>query len=138
MIEVVQRELLRVNNQNSSHSPPESRSISSTKRSIIFPANQSNHSFKLTRKRGMTNFNSTKRPSSYQQRHTSVNHADDEFETSFDEIPTGPENIDEIVRETVDRLVAMTLLSTAPYVVNMLTTIPTNTDSTSVSTNVSH
>lgn len=129
--------MLRVNKQNASVSPPESpyfqsRSVSSTKsshRSIVSSVLPTNPSFKLARKRGVPHFNQTKKSSPFQQYHRT----DDEFDTSFDDISTAPENIDEIVRETVDRLVAMTLLNTAPYVVNMLTTIPTSTDSTNVS-----
>jgi hypothetical protein len=64
-----------------------------------------------------------------------------EFEQSTDDIQSGPENIEEIVRETVDRLVAITLLNNAPFIVNMLTAVPgngnnINTDS-QILTNVS-
>ena len=48
------------------------------------------------------------------------------MEQSIEDLPTGPENIEEIVRETVDRLVTITLLNTAPFVVNMLTAVPGN------------
>ncbi|CAF1561690.1 unnamed protein product, partial [Adineta steineri] len=45
---------------------------------------------------------------------------------------SGPENIEEIVRETVDTLVAITLCNTAPYIVNMLTAMPNNGNNTNI------
>ncbi|UJR26240.1 hypothetical protein I4U23_007581 [Adineta vaga] len=158
LIEVVQKELLRVNGQTNSISPSSSppshmRSFSSSKlqnrilqsnsnphRSLIssvlpssHPASltsQSNHSFKITRKRGTMNFNHTKRSFSLQQRNQSFNNDEDDHgfmdNHDLEDISTGPENIEEIVRDTVDKLVAITSLNTAPYVVNMLTTIPNN------------
>jgi hypothetical protein len=36
------------------------------------------------------------------------------------------ETIEDVVRDTVDRLVAITILNTAPFVVNMLTAVPGN------------
>jgi hypothetical protein len=170
LIEVVQKELLRVNSQtntiSSSSSPPhysQSRLIPSFKlqnrlstphRSIIstvlpssHPASftsQTNQSFKITRKRGMMNFNNSRKSSSFQQRNKSFNNNDDdqdfieneEMNQSVEDIQSGPENIEEIVRDTVDRLVAITLLNNAPFIVNMLTAVPgsnTNAESTNVS-----
>ena len=153
LIEVVQKELLRVNGQNNSispsSSPPHTRSlpsfrlqnrisqsISSPHRSIIssgLPSSQSNHTFKLARKRGFINLNNSKKASSFQQRNRSFNnnHSDDymdnnEFDQSLEDTQSGPENIEEIVRDTVDKLVAITLLNNAPFIVNMLTAVPGN------------
>jgi hypothetical protein len=161
LIEVVQKELLRVNGQTNSISPSSSppyysqtRSLPSLKlqnrisqstltphRSIIssvLPSSSSNHSFKITRKRGIINFDNTKKIS-LQQRNKSFDDHDD-IEQSIDDVQSGPENIEEIVRETVDRLVAITLLNNAPFIVNMYTTIPgngNNTNTDSFGTNVS-
>ena len=176
LIEVVQKELLRVNAQTNSISPPSSpphyshiRSLPSSKLqnrishstysphrsaiSSILPSShpgsltsQSNHSFKLARKRGLINLNNSKKVLAFQQRNRSFNNNhDDDFmdhdgmDSSRDETQSGPENIEEIVRDTVDRLVAITLLNTAPFVVNMLTAIPGNGNNTEsqISSNVS-
>lgn len=62
----------------------------------------------------------------------------DDHDESIDQIDESTidsnENIEEIVRETVDRLVAITLLNNAPFIVNMLTAIPGNsvTNSTNI------
>lgn len=93
---------------------------------------QSNQSFKLARKRGSINLNHSRKISSSYQRNRSFNHhhQDDDFidhdgfDSAMDDAQSGPENIEEIVRDVVDKLVAITLLNTAPFVVNMLTAIP--------------
>ena len=97
---------------------------------------QSNQSFKLARKRGLINLTHSKRVSSVQQqqqRHKSFSqHHDDDlmdhdgWDSAIDDAQSGPENVEEIVRDVVDKLVAITLLNTAPFVVNMLTAIPGN------------
>lgn len=98
---------------------------------------QSNQSFKLARKRGLINLSHSKRTSSLQQqqhhRNQSFNlhHQDDlmdhdGWDSTIDDGQSGPENVEEIVRDVVDKLVAITLLNTAPFVVNMLTAIPGN------------
>ncbi|CAF4367801.1 unnamed protein product [Didymodactylos carnosus] len=46
------------------------------------------------------------------------------------------ENIEDIVQETVDALVAMATMNTAPFVVNMLTAIPSQTQQQSASSNL--
>lgn len=57
---------------------------------------------------------------------------------SSDDPHADTENIEEIVRETVDRLVAITLLNNAPFIVNMLTAFPgNNTESKSLTNTVS-
>jgi hypothetical protein len=112
---------------------------------------QSNHSFKIARKHGNFNLHHTKRISSTRQGSKSFNTDDednslmgnDDFEQyhlneSIEDIQSGPENIEEIVRDTVDKLVAITLLNNAPFIVNMLTAIPGNTNTESkLLTNVS-
>ena len=40
------------------------------------------------------------------------------------------ESIEDVVRDTVDRLVAITILNTAPFVVNMFTAGPSSANST--------
>ena len=170
MIEVVQKELRRVNGQtnfiSSSSSPPDhsqTRSLSSTKlqnrilqststphRSIIstilpssHPASltsQSNHSFKITHKRGIINLTHPKQISSFQQRNKSFNTDDDDNHymdnDDAEDQQSGPENIEEIVRDTVDKLVAITLLNNAPFIVNMLTAIPGNGDNTNTESKI--
>ena len=138
----------QTNSISPSSSPPHIRSLPSFKLqnrisqsnlsphrstlSSVLPLSQTNHSFKLARKRGFTNMNSSRKVSPFQQRNRSFNnHEDDyidnnDFDQSTEDIPSGPENIEEIVRETVDRLVAITLLNNAPYIVNMLTAVPGN------------
>jgi hypothetical protein len=97
---------------------------------------QSNHSFKITRKRGFINLNNSRKISLLQHRSKSYNNDDDNYiendqmEQPIEDIQTGPENIEEIVRDTVDRLVAITLLNNAPFIVNMLTPVPGNGNST--------
>jgi hypothetical protein len=127
-----------------------SQSTSSPHRSIIssiLPSShpgsltsQSNHSFKITRKRGMINFNNSKKFSSFQQRNKSYDDHDfmenDDMEQSMEDIQSGPENIEEIVRDTVDRIVAITLLNTAPFIVNMLTAIPGNGNNTNTESQI--
>jgi hypothetical protein len=164
LIEVVQKELLRVNGQINSISPSSSppsqmrslppsklqnrifQSASTPHRSIIstiLPSShpnsltsQSNHSFKITRKRGFINLNNSRKISLLQHRSKSYNNDDDNYiesdqmEQPIEDIQTGPENIEEIVRDTVDRLVAITLLNNAPFIVNMLTPVPGNGNST--------
>ena len=76
LIEVVQKELLRVNSQTNSISPPSSskfqnrpsQSTSTPHRSMIssvlpssHPGSLTSQSFKITRKRGMMNFNHSKK-----------------------------------------------------------------------------
>jgi hypothetical protein len=165
LIEVVQKELLRVNAQTNSISPPSSpyhysptRSLSSSKfqnrilqstssphRSIISShpgslTSQSNHSFKIARKRGIINFNNSKKFTSFQQRNKSYDDhnfmENDDMEQSIEYIQSGPENIEEIVRDTVDRLVAITILNTAPFIVNMLTAIPGNGNNTNTESQI--
>ena len=165
LIEVVQKELRRVDEQATSMSPlssppyaTHSRSVSTPKhqqnrlfqstlpRSIItsvLPSShpgsltsQSNQSFKIARKRGTMNFNHSKPTLSSRQRNSSFNNDDESDFMEHDALeqyslmhpaddgPAGEENIDDIVRDTVDRLVAITLLNSAPFVVNMLTPVP--------------
>ncbi|CAF1088653.1 unnamed protein product [Adineta ricciae] len=162
LIEVVQKELLRVNGQShsiplpsSSSSPLQIRSFSSPKLqnrisqsninphrsyiSSILPSShpasltsQSNHSFKITRKRGLPNYNAVKRLSSFQQRNRSfTNDEDDNDYAEYHHLEDGPENIEDIVRDVVDALVAKTIVNTAPYVVNMLTAIPNHRNGSS-------
>ncbi|CAF4280128.1 unnamed protein product, partial [Adineta steineri] len=141
LIEVVQKELLRVNGQANSISPSSSppsqiRSLSSTSklqhrtpqstitipnRSIIssvlpssHPASltsQSNNSFQITRKRGIFNINNSRKFSSLHQRNKSFQYDEDDYDSMEhyheDNPQSGPENIEEIVRETVDTLVAI-------------------------------
>ncbi|CAF1142129.1 unnamed protein product [Adineta steineri] len=166
LIEVVQKELLRVNGQANSISPSSSppsqiRSLSSTSklqhrtpqstiaipnRSIIssvlpssHPASltsQSNNSFQITRKRGILNINNSRKFSSLHQRNKSFQYDEDDYDSMEhyheDNPQSGPENIEEIVRETVDTLVAITLCNTAPYIVNMLTAMPNNGNNTNI------
>ena len=169
LIEVVQKELLRVNEQANSKSPspspprlthvrslPNSRQLNRTgsHRSVMqsvlpssHPASltsQSVHSLKITRKDLSHNTGHFKRSLSYRQRHRSLNAHDDADPMDHDGIEqrswndfvddghSESETIEDVVRDTVDRLVAITLLNTAPFVVNMLTAVPgsaTNTDS---------
>ncbi|CAF0815235.1 unnamed protein product [Adineta ricciae] len=160
LIEVVQKELLRVNGQSQSISlPPSSplqiRSFTSPKlqnrisqaninphrsyMSSILPSShpgsltsQSNHSFKITRKRGLPNYNAVKHLSSFQQRNRSfTNDEDDNDYAEHHHSEDGPENIEDIVRDVVDALVAKTIVNTAPYVVNMLTAIPNHRNGSS-------
>jgi hypothetical protein len=124
---------------------------------------QSNHSFKTARKRANHHLTNTKRIPSNRHRSKSFNtHNDDltddmdllneddinnnhdeQQNQSIDDVQSSPENIEEIVRDTVDRLVAITLLNNAPFIVNMITGTPgnganTNTESKSLAnTNVS-
>lgn len=183
LIEVVQKELLRVNGQSNSTSPSSSpphhsqtrstttssasSSISSKQlqpqqqhhRSMISPVlpsshpgsltSQSNHSFKTARKRANQNFNHAKRIPSNRHRSKSFNtHNDDltddldllneddmnnnhhhdqqQSNESINDIQSSSENIEDIVRDTVDKLVAITLLNNAPFIVNMITGTPGN------------
>jgi hypothetical protein len=149
LIEVVQKELLRVNGQTHSITPssqirslPSSKlqnrilqSTSSPHRSIISShptslTSQTNHTFKIANKRGIINLNNSKTFLSLQQRNKSFDNDD------IEDIQSGPENIEEIVRDTVDKLVAITLLNTAPFIVNMLTAIPGNGHSTNTESKV--
>ena len=176
LIEVVQKELLRVNGQSTSTSPSSSpphysqtrsttnagSSSSSSKQvphrstlSSTLPSShsasltsQSNHAFKMTRKRVQ---HQNKRTTSNRHRTHSFNHEEfphendsmDEETSKFtehdqhhyhqeraqessDDPHADTENIEEIVRDTVDRLVAITLLNNAPFIVNMLTAFPGN------------
>ncbi|CAF3760547.1 unnamed protein product [Adineta steineri] len=208
LIEVVQKELLRVNGQSNSTSPPSSpphysqtrpttsTSISSKQpsqqqqqqqhhhRSMIssvLPSShpgsltsQSNHSFKTARKRVNHHLNNTKRTPTNRHRSKSFNinnddltddldllneddidnnnnnhhhhhhhhHYDEQqqqLNESINDMDSSSENIEEIVRDTVDKLVAITLLNNAPFIVNMITGTPgnganTNTDSKSLTT----
>ena len=101
------------------------------------------------------NFHHSKRTLSSQQRNSFNNNDEDDAESDLmehdaleqyslmhpsDDGPVGEENIDDIVRHTVDRLVAITLLNSAPFVVNMLTPTPgsgTTTDSKGLTSSVS-
>ncbi|CAF4482693.1 unnamed protein product [Rotaria socialis] len=143
LIEVVQKELLRVNEQANAISPTKLQTpISTLHRPIISSILPSSHSssltsqtaqpFKITRKRGIENFSFPKKSFSLQQRIKSFNGDDNnnDAEQAINVIQAGSENIEEIVRETVDRLVAITLMNNAPFVVNMLTAIPNNDNST--------
>ncbi len=161
LIEVVQKELLRVNGQTNSNSPPASpppqhysqtRATTSSKqipqqtRSMIptvlpstHPSSltlQSHQSFKTSRKRINHHLNNNnKRMTSNRNRNKSFNNEDltDDMDL-IDEDELYPnhheqqhnnetinalqssstiENIEEIVRDTVDRLVAITLLNNA-------------------------
>jgi len=88
----------------------------------------------------MINFNNSKKFSSFQQRNKSYDDHDfmenDDMEQSIEDIQSGPENIEEIVRDTVDRIVAITLLNTAPFIVNMLTAIPGNGNNTNTESQI--
>ncbi|CAF1669586.1 unnamed protein product, partial [Adineta ricciae] len=177
LIEVVQKELLRVNGQSNSTSPSSSpphysqtRSttiLSSSKAvqsqqqqrstvSTVLPSShpssltsQSNRSFKAARKRVNQHFTNPKRTTSNQNRSKSFSSNNDEFtddldlsneddmnnhhdeqhqssNESLEQTEPSTENIEEIVRETVDRLVAITLLHNAPFIVNMITGTPGN------------
>lgn len=175
LIEVVQKELLRVNGQTNSTSPPSSsppsphysqtRSTTATSTSTLAKQSQPpirsmistvlpssshstsslNSSFKTTRKRLNANFNHTKRIPGNRHRTKSGNHDDltDEMDLIDEEdhhdeqqsnemihhpstVSSEEENIDEIVRDTVDKLVAITLLNNAPFIVNMITGTPGN------------
>jgi hypothetical protein len=149
LIEVVQKELLRVNGQTNPIAPSSKlqnrifQSTSSPHRSIISShptslASQSNHTFKIANKRGIINLNNSKTFLSLQQRNKSFNNDDNDFigNDDIEDIQSGPENIEEIVRDTVDKLVAITLLNTAPFIVNMLTAIPGNGHSTNTESKV--
>ena len=171
LIEVVQKELLRVNGQSTSTSPTSSPPhYSQTRSSTSFNASkpaqhrstmssvlpsQGNHSFKPTRKRANQHSTQAKRAPSNRHRHKSFNHHDDliddvdltddgddddegddepkandaEHPSSkeyIDEMQSSAESIDDVVRDTVDKLVAITLLNNAPFIVNMLTALPGN------------
>ncbi|CAF1604533.1 unnamed protein product [Rotaria sp. Silwood1] len=173
LIEVVQKELLRVNGQTNSTSPPSSpppstshysqtRSSTSSKQSqqqhrtiisSVLPSShpssltsQSNHSFKIARKRTnhhLNNNNNTKRIPLNRHRNKSFNNNNDNFTDDMDFMDNNEqqlnesieddnnnnqqssssslENVEEIVRDTVDKLVAITLLNNAPFIVNMIT-----------------
>ncbi|CAF4790790.1 unnamed protein product, partial [Rotaria sp. Silwood1] len=172
LIEVVQKELLRVNGQTNSTSPPSSpppstshysqtRSSTSSKQSqqqhrtiisSVLPSShpssltsQSNHSFKIARKRTnhhLNNNNNTKRIPLNRHRNKSFNNNNDNFTDDMDfmdnneqqqqlnesieddnnnQQSSSSENVEEIVRDTVDKLVAITLLNNAPFIVNMIT-----------------
>lgn len=141
LIEVVQKELLRVNGQSNSSSPSSSpprsayASQQAANRSIIstmLPSSnsnsltsQTNQSLKITRKRP----NNIKR--NHHQRSRSFSDEDD-HQQQMD--ASSEENIEEIVRDTVDKLVAITLLNTAPFIVNMITGTNTNSDGKSPTT----
>jgi hypothetical protein len=60
----------------------------------------------------------------------------DYMEQSREDIQSGPENIEEIVRDTVDKLVAITILNNAPFIVNMLTAIPGNGNNTNTESQI--
>ena len=49
-----------------------------------------------------------------------------EQERVQESLESSAENIEEIVRDTVDKLVAITLVNNAPFIVNMLTALPGN------------
>jgi hypothetical protein len=184
LIEVVQKELLRVNGQTNSNSPPSSpppshysqtRATTSSKQfqqqtrsiiSTVLPSShpssltsQSNQSFKTTRKRiNHHHLNNTKRMTSNRNRNKSFNneeltdeidlidedelyqnHHEQQQQQSNEVINTSQssstvENIEEIVRDTVDKLVAITLLNNAPFIVNMITGTPGNTTNTNIET----
>ncbi|CAF1002596.1 unnamed protein product [Rotaria sordida] len=169
LIEVVQKELLRVNEQANTNSPShytQIRSVSSSSSKIQNPiltphrsiissvlpsshpsslTSQTNHSFKITRKRGIDNFNISKRNLFLQQRNKSFNDDDnnnnnfienDDIKQTIDDIQSDSENIEEIVRDTVDKLVAITLLNNAPFIVNMLTAIPSTDNSTNTESKI--
>ncbi|CAF3360538.1 unnamed protein product [Rotaria socialis] len=190
LIEVVQKELLRVNGQSNSTAPSSSpphysqtRSTTSSKQSqqqqqhhhhhrsvisSVLPSShpnsltsQSNHSFKLARKRPNHNLTNTKRTPSNRNRSKSFNTNDDfaddiDFmdgdddddedinnnhseqqqtnESMDDATPSTSETIEDIVRDTVDKLVAITLLNNAPFIVNMITGTPGNNTASSTNT----
>ena len=166
LIEVVQKELLRVNGQSNSTSPSSSpphysqtRSITSQQQhrsmiSSVLPSShpgsltsQSNQSFKTARKRSNHHLNNPKRLSSNRHRSKSFNNDDltddmdlideddhhhneqQQLNQSVDNTQSSSENIEEIVRDTVDKLVAITLLNNAPFIVNMITGASTNNES---------
>lgn len=144
LIEVVQKELLRVNEQSNISSPTKLQtSISTPHRPIISSILPSSHpnsltsqtqSFKIARRRGFESFHFPKKSFTLQPRIRSFNDDDNnnrnDINQTIDDQPSGPENIEEIVRDTVDKLVALTILNTAPFVVNMLTAVPNNDSST--------
>lgn len=122
LIEVVQKELRRAQEQSHAAVPSlhlQNRLPQSPFPSTVLPSShpasltsQSNHSFKITRKRGMLNLRAVKRLSSTSQRNLSLhNDTEGDYEPmetdDMDDAQFGPENIDEIVRETVDQLVAI-------------------------------
>jgi hypothetical protein len=172
LIEVVQKELLRVNGQSNSTSPSSSpphysqtRSTTSQQQqqhrsmiSSVLPSShpgsltsQSNHSFKTARKRSNHHLNNPKRLISNRHRNKSFNnddltddidlideddnhheHQQHHLNQSADNFQSSSENIEEIVRDTVDKLVAITLLNNAPFIVNMITGTPGSGTSTNI------
>lgn len=141
LIEVVQKELLRVNGQSNSSSPsssppPHHSQTRSTTNDIDISTNSSlNCQINPSRKRS----NHQTINSVNKRIHRNRNHSfstDDEHEQSIhhNNHTVVEENIDEIVRDTVDKLVAITLLNNAPFIVNMITGTNTNTDTKSVPT----
>jgi hypothetical protein len=160
LIEVVQKELLRVNGQSNSTSPSSSpphysqtRSITSQQQhrsmiSSVLPSShpgsltsQSNQSFKTARKRSNHHLNNPKRLPLNRHRSKSFNNDDltddmdlideddnhneqQQLNQRVDNTQSSSENIEEIVRDTVDKLVAITLLNNAPFIVNMITGTP--------------
>jgi len=121
LIEVVQKELLRVNGQSNSSSPsaspPQTRSTThdSDTSTATLPNNCQLNSLR-------------KRSTNKRNRSLST---DDEHEQPTNHHSIAEENIDEIVRDTVDKLVAITLLNNAPFIVNMITGTNTNTETKS-------
>ena len=103
LIEVVQKELLRVNGQSTCPSPCSSPPPTSSSTPTLLSSCSSSTSSSQRPKRIPTPFD--------------------------DDQPESNETIEEIVRDTVDKLVAITLLNNAPFFVNMLTTPPDSTKS---------
>jgi G:T/U-mismatch repair DNA glycosylase len=155
LIEVVQKELLRVNEQTNALSSTSTyaskladrtsqtilnRSILSTVLPSSHPASltsQSKQSLKITRKHQSVNhYRRLSSTLNNNDRHQSIEHysSNDMFDSQTIECET----IDDAVRETVDKLVAITILNTAPFIVNMLTPVPnpSSTVDTKLSTHV--
>jgi hypothetical protein len=114
---------------------------------------------KIARKRTNHHLNNTKRIPSNRNRNKSFHHDDltDEIDlmdeddihhhhhdeqqlqqqqlnNSMDTTESSTENIEEIVRDTVDKLVAITLLNNAPFIVNMITGTPGTSANTNTET----
>jgi hypothetical protein len=124
---------------------------------------QSNQSLKIARKRTNHHLNNPKRIPSNRNRNKSFHHDDltDEIDLmdeddihhhhhhdeqqlqqqqlndSMDTTQSSTENIEEIVRDTVDKLVAITLLNNAPFIVNMITGTPGTSANTNTETRLS-
>ena len=140
LIEVVQKELLRVNEQTDSISTSSNNSqlcpISSSHSASLTSSQTHHNTWKLTHKPGVTSLNNSGKSVSLQQRSKSNNSYNNENNNNFinhhdteqtiEDIKLTSGNIEEIVRETVNKLVAMAVSNNASFIVNMHTTIPDN------------